>query len=88
LSRRWTAQELFDFGAVARVTSDGRELSEAMSLARELADLPPSAVSGVKRLTNKAISGDLEAVLQDEASLAVATATRREVAGRLAARDG
>jgi enoyl-CoA hydratase/carnithine racemase len=86
LSRRWTAQELFGFGAVARVVADGRELSEAMLLARELADLPPHAVSGVKRLINKAISGDLESVLQDEAALAVATVTRREVAGRLAAR--
>lgn len=88
LSRRWTAQELFGFGAVTRVVADGRELPEAMLLARELADLPDIAVAGVKRLTNKAITGDLESVLQEEASLAVATVTRQEVARRLAARTG
>ena len=85
LSRRFTARDLFDFGVATRVVTDGEELSEALSMAHDLAALPRFALSGVKRLLNQAL-GDLEAVLAAEMSLAVATATSPEVARRLASR--
>jgi hypothetical protein len=55
-----------------------------MKLALEVAELPSYALSGVKRLANRALVGDLTSVLADEATLAAHTATRKEVATLLA----
>lgn len=83
LSRRFTARELLELGAVTRVVKDGNELQAAMMMARQITELPALALSGVKRLMNRALGGDLEAVLLDEAVLAVSTATGREVGALL-----
>lgn len=85
LSRRFTARDLLDFGVATRVVTDGEELSEALSMARDLTALPCFALSSVKRLVNQAL-GELETVLAAEMSLAVVTATSPEVARRLASR--
>jgi enoyl-CoA hydratase/carnithine racemase len=86
LSRRWAAQELFNLGAVTKVVADGQELVEALLLARQLAQLPPFALAGVKKLANRVIVRDLDSTLAEEAALAVATSSRREVAERLGGR--
>lgn len=85
LSRRFSATELVDLGAVTRLATDGDELDSATAMAKELAVLPAFALAGVKKLTNQAIGGELDSLLAAEASLAAATSARTEVGRRLSA---
>jgi enoyl-CoA hydratase/carnithine racemase len=86
LSRRWSARELLGFGVATRVVADGQEIAEALAMARQLAELSPFALAGLKKLTSQAIASDLDGILAREAALAVETSSRQEVAQRLANR--
>lgn len=74
-NRRLSAREACDWGLVTRVVADTDLLTEAETLARQLAAGPTAAYGGAKRLLAESLASSLEAQFEREAR-AIAAAAR------------
>lgn len=72
LGQRYSAAELLAAGVAWRVVPDAALRDEAMSVARQLAALPPLAVRAMKRTLNLTASTDMHRALQLETDATVA----------------
>ena len=72
LQRRYTAAELKELGVAWRVVPDDQLLTDANSVARQLADLPTLSVQAMKRTLNRTAATDLRVALQLEEDATVA----------------
>jgi 2-(1,2-epoxy-1,2-dihydrophenyl)acetyl-CoA isomerase len=76
------AAKALEIGLVNQVVPHGELLAQAGAVAARLADLPTRAIGQAKRQLNLALSGSLEAVLEEEASgQAMASQTRDHMEG-------
>ena len=64
--RAMPAQRLYDLGAINRVVASGEALASAVELARELADMPPLAVRGLKKILSCSEQVPLREALENE----------------------
>jgi 2-(1,2-epoxy-1,2-dihydrophenyl)acetyl-CoA isomerase len=77
-----TAQQAFEMGLANRVVPHDQLMSSARELAVRLAGLPTKAIGQAKKQLNLALSGGLEAVLEEEASgQALASQTQDHMEG-------
>ena len=72
LGQRYTADELHRLGVAWRVVPDEQLLTEAMTIAAELAALPTLSVRAMKRVLNAGAVTDLRAALSRETDATVA----------------
>ncbi len=72
LGQRYTAAELLDAGIAWRVVPDAALQHESMTVARQLAALPPLAVRAMKRTLNLTACSDMNRAIQLETDATVA----------------
>jgi enoyl-CoA hydratase/carnithine racemase len=77
-----SAQRLYDLGAVTRLVSAGQALASALELATELAQKPPAAVAGLKRILANSDNAPLtEAMRYEQEVFQSVVVTETAVAG-------
>lgn len=81
--RRMSADELFAAGVASRVVPAARLREEALALARELAALPPGAVTLAKRALVEPERAALRAAMRHEAEACIAGASDPATLARL-----